>query len=103
MKVFGIMVLNLVEFMFGLMVIVLKVNGLMDVDMDLVLNIEENGFIKVSGRKVLKCVMVCRSCKVGCVMREVGCLDYKKVMELRFMLMKVGFVIIVWKGSVIKV
>lgn len=67
------------------MVIVLKVNGLVVVDMDLGLSIGENGCIKVSGRKVLKCDMEYRNFKVGFVMREVGFLGFRKVMGLRFM------------------
>lgn len=76
------------------MVIVLRVNGLVVVDMDLVLNIEENGCIKVNGKKGLKFGMEYRNYKVEFVMKEVGFLVCRKVMELKFMLMEVCFSVV---------
>lgn len=102
-KALGTTASNSAEFMFGLTAIALRVNGSMDADTDLALNIEENGLTKASGKKALKRVTVCRSRKAGRAMREVGRLDYKKVMESRFTLMKVRFVITVRKGSATKV
>lgn len=102
-KALGTTASNSAEFMFGLTAIALRVNGSMDGDMDLALNIEENGLTKASGRKVSKHVTACRSLRAGRAMREVGRLDYKKVMESRFTPMEVGVVRTVRKGSTTKV
>lgn len=86
MKALGSTDLNRAEFMFGLMVTVLRVNGSMAVDMDSVLNTEENGLTKVNGKKDSKLGTEYRNHKAELVMKEAGLLVCKKVMESKFTL-----------------
>ena len=91
MKVLGITASNSAEFMFGQTVIASKVNGSMAVDTDSALNIGENGLIKVNGKKDLRHDMEYRNPKAGLATKEVGPLDFRKVMVSRSTLMEVSF------------
>ena len=82
---------NSVEFMFGQMVTVLRANGSVAVDMDSALNTEENGRIKVNGKKASKLGTEYRNHKVELVTKEAGLLVCRKVMESKFTLTEVRF------------